>query len=102
MAPKKGNKHGVGYGRPPNEGFSDEEVIELVEEMLAWMKAVDSNPEEKYNAVHLSQFYSQIKGIAMSQWKSLVTDRKCFLPHRISHHFSPLWASFVCFSCCFC
>jgi len=78
MAPKKGNKHGVGYGRPTNPGFSDPEVIILGEELLKWCAEQDDN--EDSNIVHLSEWYSEIKGIAPSQWESLA-QRPCFLAY---------------------
>ena len=74
-----GNKNAVGHGRPPNPGYSDAEVIQLGEEMLQWIRDCDNNP--KCDVVHLSEFYSEIKGIAYSQWKSLINDRSCFLPY---------------------
>jgi len=75
MAAPKGNKNAVGHGRPPAPGFEDENVIKLGEELLDWMRACDA--DKKCDVVHLSEFYSEIKGIAPSQWDSL-THRSCF------------------------
>jgi hypothetical protein len=72
-----GNKNAVGHGRPPNAGYADQDLLVLGEEMLAWMKKED---ESKSNIVHMSQFYSQYKNIARSQWKS-ICERGCFLPY---------------------
>lgn len=72
-----GNQNGVGHGRPPNEGFSNEELVSLGEDLLAWMRNAD---EEKAEIVHLSEWYSVLKGIRRSQWKSII-QRDCFLPY---------------------
>lgn len=79
MAPAKGNQHGVGHGRPPNEGFSDPELLILGEELLQWMKDCDADP--KCDVVHLSEWYSEKKNISPTQWKSLLIARECFLPY---------------------
>lgn len=76
MAPK-GNKNGVGHGRPPEPGYSNPEVIRLGEKLLAWMKKVD---DEQIPVVHLSQWYSRIQNIPKSQWRSIRL-RPCFLPY---------------------
>lgn len=75
MAPPKGNKYGVGYGRPPNPGFSDQELIKLGEELLTWIENQDKN---KTDIVHLSEFYSEVKELPYSQWNS-ICQRECFL-----------------------
>ncbi len=76
MAPPKGNKFGVGYGRPPKEGFSDDEVIALGEELLLWLKSCDA--DKKCDVVHLSEWYSEIKQIPPSYWKESLAKRPCF------------------------
>ena len=74
----KGNKNAVGHGRPPTPGFDDESCIQLGEELLAWMREVDSLPEKQRNKiVHLSQWFSEIKGISRTQWQSIII-RDCF------------------------
>lgn len=75
MAPKKGNKHGVGHGRPPNPGFADADLKKLGEELLIWCKKKEKSRKE---VVHLSEFYSELKGIPYSQWESII-HRECFL-----------------------
>lgn len=75
MAPK-GNKNGVGHGRPPKEGYSEQEVIALGEELLAWMRACDANKD--CDVVHLSEFYCEIKDIVPSYWDKCITKRACF------------------------
>ena len=72
MAPK-GNKYAVGHGRPPNPGFSDEEIVKLGEELLQWCK----DNEENEKIVHLSQFYLKVKDIGPTQWDNL-SERACF------------------------
>ena len=69
MAPAKGNKHGVGHGRPPNPGYSDSDLIQLGEDFIAWTKLMDETNTE---IVHLSEWYSQVKQIPRSQWDSIV------------------------------
>jgi len=76
MAPAKGNQHAVGHGRPPNPGFEDEDLVALGEEFVAWMDKVDS--ENDYKVVHLSQWFSKIKNIPISQWDSIIR-RECFI-----------------------
>lgn len=73
MAPPKGNKYAFGHGRPPKPGFSNEELIVLGEDLLKWMKE-----KEKEEVVHLSEFYSEKKGISPSYWKDNIADRECF------------------------
>lgn len=75
MAPK-GNKNSVGHGRPVKEGFSNEELITLGEELLKWMKECDS--DKKCDVVHLSEWYSEIKGIDRVYWKDSICSRPCF------------------------
>jgi hypothetical protein len=75
MAPK-GNKNAVGHGRPPNEGYSDEELVKLGEELLQWMADCDAN--KHCDVVHLSEWYSEIKGIVPSYWEKCLTRRLCF------------------------
>jgi hypothetical protein len=75
MAPAKGNKHAVGYGRPPNPGFADEDLLKLGEELMQWMKMQDDDPRS--DVVHLSEWYSEIKNISPTQWESICI-RKCF------------------------
>lgn len=72
-----GNKNAVGYGRPYNEGFSNEEIIQIGKDLLTWIKECD---EKKSEVVHLSQFYSELKEICYSQWQSIIR-RDCFLPY---------------------
>jgi len=71
-----GNKNAVGHGRPPNPGYSDEEIIQIGKDMLEWIKTVDSS-KTKQRIVHLSQFYSELKGIPKTQWNHIV-ERFCF------------------------
>ena len=77
MAPK-GNKNGVGHGRPPNPGFEDKDLIRIGEAMLKWLD--EPNEKGKPRKVHLSQFYIDVENIAPSQWDSLC-HRACFLPY---------------------
>ena len=76
MVAPKGNKFGRGYGRPPKEGFSDEECIALGEELFAWMEECDE--DKKCDVVHLSEWYSEIKGITPSYWKDSLKHRPSF------------------------
>jgi hypothetical protein len=76
MAFEKGNKLGVGYGRPPKEGFSNDELIVMGEELLQWMK--DCDADKKCDVVHLSEWYSEIKRIDRDYWKDSVCSRPCF------------------------
>lgn len=78
MVAQPGNKTAVGYGRPPNQGYSDEELIALGEDLLKWIDEQDSN--KKSNIVHLSEWYSEVKRIAPSQWNSII-HRPCFLQY---------------------
>ncbi len=71
-----GNQNAVGHGRPSNKGYSDEELMTLGDEMLAWMDKVD---EEGREVVHLSEWYRK-KKISRSQWNS-ITERGCFLDY---------------------
>lgn len=75
----KGNKNGVGHGCPPNEGFADTDLVRLGQELLKWIKLQDS-PDSKRKIVHLSQWYSEVKDISYSQWKSLI-QRDSFIPY---------------------
>lgn len=72
-----GNQNGVGYGRPPNCGFTNDELLALGEELLLWMGQMDEAAKE---IVHLSEWYSEIRQIPRSQWKSII-QRDCFLPY---------------------
>lgn len=78
MAAPKGNKNGVGHGRPPNQGFSEKEVIALGEELIEWINDPKINADDKI--VHLSQWYSYIKNIRPKEWDAL-QKRDCFLPY---------------------
>lgn len=73
-----GNKYGVGHGRPPNPGFSNEEVIALGEEMIEWINRPEIQSDDKI--VHLSQWYSMIKRITSKEWDAL-QQRASFLPY---------------------
>lgn len=73
-----GNKFGVGFGRPPNPGYSNEEVLIIGEEFLKWMKECDDDPN--CDVVHLSEFYCEIKRIPPKQWES-ICQRPCFLEY---------------------
>jgi hypothetical protein len=66
-------KFGRGGGRPPKEGFSKPELIQLGEEFLKWMEEND-----KKDIVHLSEFYSEVKGIPRTYWKENVCRRPEF------------------------
>lgn len=76
MAAPKGNQHAKDHGRPPKEGFSNEECISLGEELMKWMR--DCDADKKCDVVHLSEWYSEIKGIAPSYWKESLAKRPCF------------------------
>lgn len=76
MAPAKGNKHGVGYGRPP-EAYQDEDLIKLGHDMRAWMKEMDAKNEP---VAFLSEFYCLKEYIPRGTWQSLI-ERKCFAPY---------------------
>lgn len=78
MAAPKGNKYALGNkgGRPPVM-FSKEDLVVLGEELLEWMKQNDDNNK----IVHMSQWYSEIKEINYSVWKSMVQCRDEFLPY---------------------
>lgn len=76
MAAPKGNKHGVGHGRPVRDGYSNEDLIILGEELLQWMK--DCDADKKCDVVHLSEWYSEIKGIDRVYWKDCICSRPCF------------------------
>jgi len=84
MAAPKGNKFGVGHGRPPKH-FTDEQVTALGEEMLMWMEEQDNDP--KSDVVHLSEWYSEVKGIFPPQWDDL-TRRDSFSAY---HKAAKLW-----------
>ena len=78
----KGNKNAVGYGRPPNPGYTNEDLVVLGEELLQWLRVCDepsltSTGDLKPQVVHLSEWYSQIKGMTRTQWNSL-SSRECF------------------------
>lgn len=74
----KGNKNGVGHGKPANPGFDNESCIKLGKELLAWIEEVDAMPDNKKNRIiHLSQWFSEIKAITRTQWESII-NRDCF------------------------
>jgi len=75
MAPPKGNKFGVGHGRPPAH-FTDDDAHVLGKELLEWMSKEDDNPDS--DVVHLSEWYSEIKGIDPRHFEALCR-RECFL-----------------------
>lgn len=68
MANDRSLKKFIGYGRPPNPGFADEDLHDLGEELLEWCEANKNNN----NIVHLSQWYAQVKQIPLSQWISII------------------------------
>lgn len=70
----KGNKfaEGHGHGRP-GKYQTDEEIIELGEELMVWMENNKKNKE----VVHMSQFYAELKKIPRNQWW-LIRSRKEF------------------------
>lgn len=76
MAAPKGNQFNRGNpsGRAGRlrEQFSHEEVEELGNEMLDWVK--NNNP------LHLSQWYSGVKMLTYNEWKLLI-QYKDFLPY---------------------
>lgn len=87
MAPAKGNKHGVGHGRPPIEGWDNDAVKALGEELLKWMDDCDNGV---YNTpIHLSDFYFDIKHLFIYEWKCIL-QRECFLPY---YEKAKLWLS---------
>ena len=75
MAPPKGNKFGVGHGRPPAH-FTDDDAHILGKELLEWMIDEDNNKES--DIVHLSEWYSEVKGIDPRHFEALCR-RECFL-----------------------
>lgn len=83
---KPNNKLAVGLGRPPKDGYSNEELIDLGEEMLQWMR--DCDADKKCDVVHLSEFYSELKGIDPDYWKHSITIRPCFSHY---HKLSMVW-----------
>lgn len=62
-------------GRKPIK-WSDEELVQLGEELLAWLL---SNVDNK-KIVHLSQWWVTIKDISRSEWKE-ICDRVLFTPY---------------------
>jgi hypothetical protein len=87
MAPAKGNKHAVGHGRPHIEGWDNDAVIALGEELLKWMKECDEGVHDM--PVHLSDFYFDIKDMFIHEWKCIL-QRECFLPY---YEKAKLWLS---------
>jgi len=73
---KKPPKFGKYRGRPPKEGFSNPELIELGEDFLKW---IDENDDK--SIVHLSQYYSEYKGIPKSYWVHNICVRPEFRPY---------------------
>lgn len=75
MSAPKNNRNSVGHGRPHKVGFSDIELIQLGEDLINWLKKTDL---ENTVVVHLSEFYSEIKGIDPIYWKDSICRRACF------------------------
>jgi len=61
-------------GRPEMLGYSDEDLIDLGEEMIRYLADHDES------VVHLSHWYSVVKGISKSDWKA-ICKRIEFLPY---------------------
>lgn len=76
MGAPKGNQHGVGHGRPPLPGCTNEELIQMGKDLLIWLEKEKDNEK----IVHLSQWYSQIKGISRSDWAA-IRQRDSFLQY---------------------
>jgi len=60
----------------PYKYLSDNELHELGEELLKWMKENKKNKD----VAHLSAFYSEYKDLCRSEWKA-ICQRKQFLPY---------------------
>ena len=83
MGGPKGNKHGVGHGRPPLPGNSRPELEILGKELLAWMAEEDKKAKKDTNhkpILHLSQWYSGIRNISRSNWET-IRQNPGFLPY---------------------
>lgn len=64
----------MALGRPRTVSFSDEEFEILGEEMVKWVT-------ENYDyALHLSDWYTVVKGFTYNQWKTFL-QKEAFLPH---------------------
>lgn len=74
----KGNQNAKGHGRPPKEGFSNEEVTAIGERLLNWMKDCE---ERQYYPVHMSEFYSRVEAIDPKYWRDSLSKRDCFSPY---------------------
>lgn len=75
MPAPKGNQHALGNkgGRPRTTGLSPEEMIELGEEMVAWVK--------EHKPLHISFWWRAQKHFSYNQWKSF-EDFVEFRPYR--------------------
>lgn len=62
-------------GRPPLHG-SNEELIELGKELVAWVKERIG----KSDLVHLSQFYVNYKNMCRTEWR-IIRKRNSFVPY---------------------
>ncbi len=51
--------------RPRTTSFTPEEMIELGEEMIKWVK--------EHDPIHLSQWYTIEKGYTYNEWKQFIT-----------------------------
>lgn len=54
-------------GRPRTTSFTENEMIQLGEEMLAWVK------KHKKTILHLSEWYTIEKGFIYNEWKQFIT-----------------------------
>lgn len=63
------------HGRPPKEGYSQEECIQLGEDMLEWVKAKGPS------VVHLSEWYVWEKDMSRTEFRQL----------RNRYHFKPYY-----------
>lgn len=61
-------------GRPREVSFSEEEMVQLGEEMVEFVK------DKKNNVLHLSEWYTIHKGFIYNEWKTFI-QRKEFVPY---------------------
>ncbi len=70
-----GNKYALGNkgGRPRDVSFSEEQMMDLGEEMVEWLK---NHPK----TLHLSEWYTIEKGFIYNTWKTFIQRRE-FVPY---------------------